>query len=239
MSGHSKWSQIKRKKAKIDAARGKLFTKMLREITVAAREGGGDPAGNARLRLLIEKGKEANMPADNIARAIKKGSGELGGVNYEPVVYEGYGPGGVAIIIEALTDNRNRTVSDLRHAFTKGSGNLAESGAVAWMFEHRGIVVIAANHLTEEAVLEALLEHDIEDVAPREGEFSIQCAIKNLEAVKKAAQAAGFKVLSADIEWIAKDPVPASSVEEEEKVYKLLEQIEDLDDVQNVYSNLP
>src|SRR5512139_4170209 len=156
MSGHSKWSQIKRKKGEKDAAKGKLFTKLIREITVSAREGGGDPAGNTRLRLAIQTAKEANMPADNITRAIKKGTGELEGVNYEEVAYEGYGPGGVAMIVECLTDNRNRTAGDVRSSFAKGGGNLAAEGAVAWNFEKRGIVDVKPGP-TEDEVVEAAI----------------------------------------------------------------------------------
>ena len=239
MSGHSKWSTIKRKKAVIDAKRGKIFTKIIKEITVATREGGGDPTANARLRLLIDKAKQANMPADNIDRAIKKGTGELAGANYEPVLYEGYGPGGVAVIIEALTDNKNRTVSDLRHAFNKVGGRLAETGSVGWMFEHKGVIAIEKNNLSEDKILEALLDHNIEDVNSLEEEFSIQCSLKDLEEVKHAARDAGFKVLSAELEWVAKNPMEATSSEEEEKVFEFLERLEDLDDVQNVYSSLP
>ena len=165
MSGHSKWSTIKHKKAKSDAKRGKVFTKLIREITVAAKEGGGDPVGNARLRLVIEKAKEANMPQDNIIRAIKKGTGELEGVSYEPATYEGYGPQGVAVIVETLSDNKKRTVSDVRHLFSKLGGTLGESGSVAWMFEHRGVVRVACNGLTEDDILEKMLDYAIDDVA--------------------------------------------------------------------------
>jgi YebC/PmpR family DNA-binding regulatory protein len=240
MSGHSHWATIKRKKEKVDSQKGKVFTKIIREITVAAREGGGDPAGNARLRLILEKAKASNMPADNVSRAIKKGTGELEGADYETIVYEGYGPEGVAIIAEAITDNKNRTVSDLRHAFSRLGGKLAETGSVGWMFLQKGIIVISGNNLTEDLILEKLIDFNIEDITAHEGsnEFSIQCAISDLDKVRQAAVASGFKVESADIEWVAKDPIEGVNPQSEERVFKLLEALEDLDDIKNVYSNL-
>ncbi len=238
MSGHSKWATIKRKKAKLDAAKGKVFTRITKEITVAAREGGGDPDGNARLRLLMANAKEANMPQDNIIRAIKKGTGELTGAIYEAITYEGYGPEGIAVIVEALTDNKRRTVADVRHVFAKLGGKMAEHGAVGWMFAHKGVVVLKADDHTEDEILEKLLEYNIEDVIPGEGEFSVQCAIADIESVKKGAQQAGFTVVSAEIEWVPKDTTSLEDGAHETRAYKFLEALEDLEDVQSVYTNL-
>ena len=237
MSGHSKWSTIKHKKAKEDAKRGKVFTKMIREITVAAREGGGDPGSNARLRLLIDKAKQANMPQDNIVRAIKKGTGELAGETYEAITYEGYGPEGVAIMVETLTDNKKRTVAVVRHAFSKLGGNLGEAGAVAWMFEHKGVIRLAGLGVSDDDVLEKLIDYNVDDVKVFDSLISVLCPIADLETVKKGAQTAGLTVEAAEIEWVAKDPI-AVDASKEEKIYKFLDAIEDLDDVQNVFSNL-
>jgi len=233
MSGHSKWSTIKHKKAKEDSKRGKVFTKLIREITVAAREGGGDPAGNAKLRLIIEKSKAVNMPQDNMMRAIKKGTGELGGAHYEAFTYEGYGPSGTAVIVETLSDNKNRTVSDLRHVFTKMGGNLGESGSVAWMFAHKG-VIRATGPLKEDDLIEKLLDYNIDDVVLEDGIFTVTCAPHDLDAVKKAIDALGMKVESNQMEWVPQNPVVLDDAEKEEKVFKLLESLDDLDDVQNV-----
>ncbi|MBD3273645.1 YebC/PmpR family DNA-binding transcriptional regulator [Candidatus Dependentiae bacterium] len=237
MSGHSKWSTIKHKKAKEDAKRGKIFTKLIREITIAAKEGGGDPTGNARLRVVIDKAKAANMPQDNITRAIKKGTGELEGVSYEESTYEGYGPHGVAVIVETLSDNKKRTVSAVRHIFSKMGGNLAESGSVSWMFEHKGVVKVNAQGLSEDEILEKMLDFDIDDVLVVDNIASISCDVKNLDTVKKGAQSVGLKVEDASIEWVPKNTISLEE-KEEEKVYKFLEALEDLDDVQNVYANL-
>lgn len=238
MSGHSKWSTIKHKKAALDAKRGKVFTKIIREITVAAREGGGDLLGNAKLRLIVEKAKSVNMPQDNINRAIKKGTGELaGGEAYEAAIYEGYGPHGIALMIEVLSDNKNRTVSALRHLFTKVGGALAENGSVSWMFEHKG-VVRASGNLTEDDVIEKLLDYDVDDVVLDEGVFSITCKKQNLDSVRKAVEGIGLKVEAAQLEWVAKTPVEIENTSHEEAVIKFLEEIEDLDDVQNVYANM-
>ena len=238
MSGHSKWATIKHKKAKEDNKRGKIFTKLIREITIAAKEGGGDLAGNARLRVVIDKAKAANMPQDNIVRAIKKGTGELEGVSYEESRYEGYGPHGIAVIVETLSDNKRRTVSDVRHIFSKMNGSLAESGAVAWMFEHKGVVKVAAKNLSEDDILEKMLDFDIEDVIIIDGIASITCDIKNLEQIKKEADSVGLNVEDASFEWVAKNTMSLEKEEHEEKVYKFLEALEDLDDVQHVYANL-
>jgi len=238
MSGHSKWSTIKHKKAKEDAKRGKVFTKLIREITVAAREGGGDLASNARLRLIVDKAKAANMPQDNITRAIKKGTGELAGETYESITYEGYGPAGMAVMVEVLTDNKKRTVAAVRHAFTKLGGNLGESGAVAWMFEHKGVIRIAGDGVSEDDVVEKLIDYNVDDVKVFDSIISVLCSMTDLAAVKKGADQAGFTVEDASIEWVAKDPIAIEDKGQEEKAYKFLEALEDLDDVQNVYANL-
>lgn len=237
MSGHSKWATIKRAKAKEDAKRGKAFTKISKEISVASREG-GDPAMNAKLRLLIEKAKEANMPHDNITRAIKRGTGELGGGILEAASYEGYGPAGIAIIVETLSDNKNRTVADVRHLFTKMGGNLGETGSVGWMFSRKGVIEIEAAGLTEDAVIEKLLDYNIEDVSLKDSTVVVSCEPHDLEAIKKEIKNNGWKVLEAEVELVAKDLITLSNQEQEEKVYKLLEALEELDDVQNVYANV-
>jgi len=236
MAGHNKWSQIKHKKAKEDAKRGKAFTKLIKEITVAAREGGGDPASNARLRMLLEKGKEINMPIENAQRAIKRGTGELPGAVYEEHVYEGYGPNGIAVMIETLTDNKNRTVADLRRIFTKNAGNLAESGAVGWLFEKRG-VIRANGNVSEDTLLEQLLEFDVDDVTCQENICTVSCPPKALSSIKKAITDAELTVESAEIEWLPKDmiSIPDNQVN---KALALLSALQDHDDVKNVYTNL-
>jgi YebC/PmpR family DNA-binding regulatory protein len=236
MSGHNKWSQIKHKKAKEDAKRGKAFTKLIKEITVATREGGGDPATNARLRHLVEKAKDINMPQDNIARAIKRGTGELPGVHYEAYTYEGYGPFGIAVMIETLSDNKNRTVADLRHVFSKGNGNLAESGAVSWMFKRLG-VIRGNGTLPEDQLLEALLEYNIVDVKHEGNNFTILVDGPSLDAVKKAAKQVGLTLESADLEWVAHNSTPLTE-EQSEKAVEFLSSLQDHEDVQNVYTNL-
>lgn len=237
MSGHSKWSTIKHKKALLDSKRGKAFTKLIKEITVAARVGGSDFNINPRLRTLIEKAKSINMPIDNANRAIKKGTGELPGLNYEQYMYEGYGPGGIAVLVEILTDNKNRSVADLRHAFSSKGGNLAENGSVSWMFEKMGVIKAKAANLTEDQLLEKLLDYDISDISLDEGLFYITCNIKSIEAVKQALTDAGIIIESAELEWVPKNTMSLSDAESE-KAYDFLNHIEDLDDVQNVYTNL-
>lgn len=237
MSGHSKWSTIKHKKAKEDSKRGKIFTKLIREITVCAREGGGDPSGNARLRLIIEKSKAVNMPQDNINRAIKKGTGELEGANYEAFTYEGYGPFGTAVVVETLSDNKNRTVSDLRHVFTKMGGNLAETGAVSWMFEQKG-VIHAEGNMSEDDLIEKLLDSNIDDITVGDGNITITCKKQDLDILKKAVEGLEIKVSSAQTEWVPKNSIPLTDKDQEEKVIRLLESLDDLDDVQNVYANI-
>lgn len=237
MSGHSKWSTIKHKKAKEDAKRGKVFTKLIKEITVVVRAGGGDPMGNPRLRLLLEKAKEANMPQDNITRAIKKGTGELPGVNYEEVTYEGYGPNGIAVIVDLLTDNKNRIASEMRHLFSVHGGSLGETGSVNWMFEKLGVIRAQGTKVTEEQLLEALLEYDITNIQAGEGEFSIYCDPKGMERIKQAVTELGLKVESAQLEWVAKNTLSLPD-DKAEKAYEFLEELDDHDDVRTVFTNL-
>ena len=236
MAGHNKWSKIKRKKGVADARRGALFTKLIREITVAAREGGGSPEFNARLRLAVDTAKAASMPAENIDRAIKKGTGELEGASYEEVTYEGYGPGGVALFIECLTDNTNRTVADVRYALTRYDGSLGTGGSVAWQFDRKGQVVIDASRYTEDAVIEAAIEAGAEDVTGDAEELVVTTDVLQFNAVQDALRGAGIEASSAELTRVAKSEVSVSG-REAEKLVKLLEVLEDLDDVQKVHSN--
>lgn len=237
MSGHSKWATIKRKKALEDSKRGQAFTKLIKEITVAARLGGGDANGNPRLRLLLEKAKEINMPIDNAMRAIKRGTGELPGVHYEEHTYEGYGPYGMAVIVDTLSDNKNRTVSELRHLFSSKGGNLAENGAVSWMFERAGVIQASQNTLNEEKLLEALIDYDITDIKCEEDKVEIYCNPRVLDAVKQAVEKLKLKVESAEIEWVAKNTVKLSD-NDAEKAIEFLDNLEEHEDTKNVYSNL-
>jgi len=237
MAGHSKWSTIKHKKAKEDAKRGKAFTKLIKEITVAARLGGGDLAGNPKLRLLLEKAKEINMPKENAERAIKKGTGELPGVSYESVTYEGYGPYGIAVMVDTLTDNKNRTVSDMRRLFSSKGGNLAESGAVSWIFAKKGLVKASGDEISEDELLEKLIDYDVDNIAKDETIFFITCEAKALMQIKSATEDIGLKVESADLEWIPKTTTKLTE-EQAEKAYEFLGKLDDHDDVQNVYTNL-
>ena len=236
VSGHSKWSTIKRKKGVNDAKRGAIFTKLVREITVAAREGGGDVGYNARLRLAVDTAKMNSMPAENIDRAIKKGTGELEGVNYVETSYEGYGPGGVALFIECLTDNTNRTVADVRHALGKNDGSLGTDGSVAWQFDRKGQIVIDAARYTEESVFEAAIEAGAEDVANEGEEFVVTCELADFGAVQDGIRAAGIEAASAAVTRISKNEVSVAG-KDAEKLLRLLDMLEDLDDVQNVHSN--
>ena len=237
MSGHSKWKTIKHKKAAADAKRGKEFTKLIKEISVAARAGGGDPSGNPRLRTLLDKAKKINMPQDNVTRAIKKGTGELPGQQYESHLYEGYGPGGIAVIVDVLTDNKNKAIAALRHLFLKKGGNIAESGAVSWMFERLGAIRIPDSPLTEDELLEALLDYDIQDIAKDNNITAILCSPKALENVSSATKNVGCTIDEAEVEWIAKTPL-ALSENDEKKAIAFLDAVEELEDVQNVYTNL-
>lgn len=236
MAGHSKWAQIKRKKAVTDAKRGAHWTKIIREITVAAREGGGNPDFNPRLRLAVDTAKAANMPAENIERGIKKGTGELEGVSYEEIAYEGYGPGGVALYIETLTDNGNRTVADIRHALGRNGGTLGTSGSVAWQFERKGQVVVGASATSEEALFEAAIEVGAEDVQREGDEFIVTCPFADFNAVQEGIKAAGIAVASAELAWIAKNEIAVGGADAA-RLMKLIEAIEDLDDVQKVHTN--
>jgi YebC/PmpR family DNA-binding regulatory protein len=237
MSGHSKWSTIKRKKGAIDAKRGKVFTRLIKEITVAARGGGGDPEGNPRLRSAIATAKTENMPKDNIARAIKKGTGEIAGEVYDEIMYEGYGPGGVAILVECLTDNRNRTVADVRHYFAKNNGNLGESGCVAYMFDKKGLILVDKSTVEEEVLMDAALEAGAEDVVEEESEFQIFTAPEDFDEVRGALETAGIGFLDASVSMIPQNTVEVVDEKIARALMKLMESLEDHDDVQNIYAN--
>jgi len=236
MSGHSKWATIRRKKGALDAKRGKLFTKLIKELTIAAREGGGDPSGNPRLRLAVDNAKAANMPADNIERAIKKATGELEGTTISELTYEGYGPGGIAILVEVATDNKNRTVAEVRHIFSKQGGNMGESGSVAWMFEKKGIITLPIQGKSEDDILEIALNAGAEDMRTEDEYFEIQAEVESFESVRKALLDNTLTLDNASLQWIAKNTVNVAG-ENAEKMMKLIEALEDCDDVQNVYSN--
>ncbi|BCX88245.1 hypothetical protein MIN45_P0614 [Methylomarinovum tepidoasis] len=236
MAGHSKWANIRHRKSAQDAKRGKIFTKLIRELTVAARMGGGDPANNPRLRAAIDKALSHNMPKDTIQRAINKGTGAGDDSNYEEVRYEGYGPGGVAVMVDCLTDNRNRTVAEVRHAFTKAGGNLGTDGSVAYLFSKAGVINFPAGS-DEDAIMEAALEAGAEDVITHDdGSIEVLTAPEDFEAVKKALENAGLKPESAEVTMRASTTVHLDAGDAE-KMIRLLERLEDLDDVQQVYSN--
>ncbi len=236
MAGHSKWANIKHKKEKEDARRGRLFTKLARQITVAAREGGGDPESNFRLRVAIDNARAHNMPNENIERAIKRGTGELEGGSYEELIYEGYGPGGVAIMLEVMTDNRNRTASDVRHLFSRNGGNLGESGCVNWMFEAKGIVVIAASPEEEESLTLEAIEAGAEDVSFEEDQLRIVTAPENLRSLRDRMEALGRTILESTI---VQEPTTTVEVDSSQApgLVALLEALEDHDDIQQVYTN--
>jgi YebC/PmpR family DNA-binding regulatory protein len=238
VSGHSKWSSIKHKKGAADAKRGKLFSKLTRAIIVAAKEGGGDPSGNLALQNAIEKAKSYSMPKDNIDRAIAKGSGaDADASAFETVVYEGYGPSGVAVIVEALTDNRNRTASDVRHTFAKNDGNLGGSGAVSWLFERRGVVLVPAAGTDEDELMLAAAEGGAEDIALDGSSYQVLTAPENLAAVREAIEQAGFAIDSAELTMLPKTTVEVADEGDAKKVLRLMDQLEDNDDVQDVYAN--
>ncbi|MEM6456458.1 MAG: YebC/PmpR family DNA-binding transcriptional regulator [Acidobacteriota bacterium] len=236
MAGHSKWSTIKRKKAAVDAKRGKVFTKILREVTIAARIGGGDPDGNPRLRSAIQEARTNNVPSDNIERAVKKGTGELEGAVYEEVTYEGYGPSGVAMLVEVATDNRNRTVGEVRHQFSKHGGNLGENGCVSYLFDQRGYFAIDPGTLDEEAFMELALDLGADDIATDKGPYEIFAAVGDYSAIRDQLEAKG---IAPDVAQLAM--IPQTTVELDadslSKVMRLVEGLEDLDDVQNVWAN--
>ncbi len=238
MSGHSKWSSIKHKKGAADAKRGKLFSKLSRAIIVAAKEGGGDPSGNLALQNAIEKARSYSMPKENIDRAIAKGSGaDADASDFETVIYEGYGPGGVAVIVEALTDNRNRTASDVRHLFAKNDGNLGTAGAVSWLFERRGVVLVNADGVDEDELTLAAAEGGADDVELDGTTFQIVGPVETLSAVREAVEAAGFSVESAELTMVPKTTVQVESENDAKKILRLVDQLEDNDDVQDVYAN--
>ena len=237
MSGHSKWHNIRLRKGKQDAERGKIFTKLAREIIVAAKAGGGNPEANIRLRLAIQKARENSMPADNIKRAIQRGTGELEGVNYEEITYEGYGVAGVAVLAQCLTDNRNRTVADLRNIFSKCGGNLGESGSVAWMFDQKGMVTIPAENTDEDAVMMATLDAGAGDIRTEGDTIEVVCKPEDLQAVREALNNAGITYTEADVSMIPKTTVRVEDSKEASQIIRLVEMLEDHDDVQNVFSN--
>lgn len=236
MSGHSKWSTIKRKKGSNDAARGKVFTKVAREIIIAARQGGGDPSANSRLRLAILKAKEVNMPNDNVKRAIDKAVGGGEGSNLEEVTYEAYALAGVAVIIECMTDNKNRTLPEIRNVFTKRGGNMAEMGAVGYLFNSLGLIVF--NNVSEDKVMEVALDYDVEDIAAQEdGSVEVTCSVEAFEALKEAFDKAGLKYESAEVTMIPSMMVPIEDKEVAEKIMGIIDALDESDDVQNVYHN--
>lgn len=236
MAGHSKWANIKHRKARMDAQKNKLYSKISKAIIAAARRGGGDPETNAALRAALNKAREYNIPQDNVTRAIQRGTGELAGVSYEELVYEGYGPGGVAVLLEIMTDNRNRTAGEIRYLFSKHGGNLGETGCVAWMFDRRGLLVIDECALDEEELLEAALEAGAEDLAGGQGSWEIYTAVEAVYSVKEALEKRGVLVASAGVAM-----VPRTTVQPEPQavapLLRLLDALDDHDDVQNVYAN--
>ena len=237
MSGHSKWSTIKRKKGAIDAKRGKIFTRLIKEIIVAARMGGGDPIGNPRLRAAIASAKTENMPKDNIERAIKKGTGELEGVLYEEITYEGYAPGGVAVLVDCMTDNKNRTVADIRHYFSKNGGNLGESGCVSWMFDKKGTILVDKETIDEEELMDKVLEAGAQDVVEEDNVFQVETSPDDFESVREALEADGVKFIEASVAMVPQNTVEITDEKTARQILKLLERLEDHDDVQNVYAN--
>ena len=238
MSGHNKWSSIKHRKGKADAQRGRAFTKITREIITAARTGGGDPNGNSRLRQAVLAAKAVNMPNDNITRAIRKGTGELGGVSYEEYLYEGYGPSGVAVLVKVLTDNKNRTVADIRHIFSKYNGNLGEAGCVNWMFRSKGTISVPKTGVDEERLIEVALELGADDVAndPESREYEVRCEPEVFEEVKKALEDRGIPVASAEVAMVPQTTVHLEG-KPAETMLKMMSALEESDDVQNVWAN--
>lgn len=236
MAGHSKWAQIKRKKAVTDARRGQLWTKLLKEVTVAARMGGGDPDGNPRLRTAIQEAKGANCPNDNIERAIKRGTGELEGVSYEEVSYEGYGPGGVAILVEVVTDNRNRSVAEIRHLFSKRGGNLGETGCVAWMFDKRGLFAIDKSEMSDEAFMELALEIEAEDISIEEETYEIYTQPDMFAAIREELESREIPLVAKELAMLPQNQIKVEA-EKTPQLLRLMEALEDQEDVQNVWAN--
>jgi YebC/PmpR family DNA-binding regulatory protein len=236
MSGHSKWASIRHKKGAADAKRGKVFTRIIREIMVAARLGGGDPSGNSRLRQAIAAAKAENMPKENIDRAIKKGTGELEGVHYEECIYEGYGPGGVAVLVEVMTDNKNRSAADLRNRFSKHGGSLGEAGCVSWMFKKKGLIVFDRDQASEDAIMEPAIEAGADDVISTDDQFEVHTSMESFEAVKQAFKAKGLPYNMAEVTMVPQNSVRLEGQKAIQMV-KLMEVLEDSDDVQKVYAN--
>ncbi len=237
MSGHSKWATTKRHKAAVDAKRGKIFSRISKEITMAAREGGGDAEMNPRLRTILLKAKGANMPADNIERAVKKGTGELPGTVYEEVVYEGYGPGGVGIIVQVTTDNKNRSASEVRSVFAKNNGNLAGAGALSFQFQHMGQFLIAAEKATEEVLMESAVEAGAEEIKSESDHFEVLCPIQAYYDVSRALEGKGIEPDSSELAYVPNNLVPISDADTARQVLRLIEQLEECEDVQSVYTN--
>lgn len=237
MAGHNKWSKVKRLKAVTDSRRGKVFSRLSRDITLAAKSGGSDPDGNARLRTLLLKAREANMPADNVDRAIKKGTGELPGVVFEEITYEGYGPGGVAFVVKVTTDNKTRSAQEVRSAFARLGGNLAQTGSVAFQFLHAGQFLIAQGQTTEDKLMEIALEAGADDVLTSEHGFEVRCEIHQFDKVAHALETAGLKTESAEISYIPTNTVPVTEVATAKTLLKLHDALDELDDVQAVFSN--
>ncbi|HPD33304.1 MAG TPA: YebC/PmpR family DNA-binding transcriptional regulator [Bacteroidota bacterium] len=238
MSGHSKWANIKHKKGKKDAQRGKIFTRLAKEITIAAREGGGDPDGNPRLRLAILNARAENMPNENIQRAIKRGTGEIAGATIEEYTYEGYGPHGVSVIIEVATDNKNRTIAEVRSLFTKYGGNLGEQNSVSWNFVRSGVILVSTDGKSEDEMLEAILEAGASDMEYDEEQTRIICSIENYGAVNKYLQEHKFNILESKLEYIPNTYIKVSDVEQAKRIMRFIDALEDFEDAQNVYTNL-
>ncbi|HSE39402.1 MAG TPA: YebC/PmpR family DNA-binding transcriptional regulator [Acidobacteriota bacterium] len=236
MSGHSKWSKVKHIKAVVDAKRGKAFTKIIKEITVAAKIGGGDPNGNPRLRAAIAAAKGANMPADNVKRAIQKGTGELPGVTYEEITYEGYGPGGIAILVEVLTDNKNRTVSDMRFVFSRHNGNMGEAGSVSWMFSKKGLIIVEKSAVDEEKLMEIAIEAGADDIQEDSGNFEILTSPDHFHAVTEELSKNNISTISAEVAMVPQTWIKLTG-KDAQQVLKLVEALEDHDDVQHVWAN--
>jgi YebC/PmpR family DNA-binding regulatory protein len=236
MAGHSKWANIKHRKAAQDAKKGKIFTKIARELTVAAKQGGGDPDANSRLRLALDKARLANMPRDNVDRAIKKGTGEGSEQSYEDITYEAYGPGGVAILIKVLTDNRNRSITDVRYAVTKRGGSMAEAGSVSWQFDMKGVIEVDAEKINENDIMELAIEAGAEDVATADGLYSVVTAPADFETVLQAIETRGLTPEYAEVTMKPKNTITVSS-DDAKKIIIMVDALEDLDDVQDVYGN--
>jgi YebC/PmpR family DNA-binding regulatory protein len=236
MSGHSKWSSIKHKKAATDQKRGKIFTRFIRELTIAARAGGGDPESNSRLRHAIDGARAANMPSDNIKKAVQRGTGELEGINYEELSYEGYGPGGVALLVEAMTDNKNRTVSEVRYVFNKYNGNLGEQGCVSWMFTRKGMIIVSTTAIGEDELMEIVLENGAEDMKKEGDNYEISTSTEDFDKVHQALKAKNLAIESAEISKIPSTYIKLEG-RQAEQMLKLYDKLEELEDVQNVWAN--